>query len=66
MLLEYKSRNKYGYTTLAVEIDTERKTATLYHGAAAPLHPMKKATAVFIRQLFAAYAENPNYTVKEI
>lgn len=65
-MIEYKNRNKYGYTVLAVEIDTDRKTATLYHGQTAPLHPMKKATKKQIRGIFAAYASNPEYTVKEI
>lgn len=66
MLLEYRNRNKYGYSTLAVIVDTSRKTATLYHGGTEPLHPMKKATKKQIKELFAAYAENPLYTVKEV
>lgn len=66
MLLEYRNRNKYGYTVLAVQIDTERKTATLYHGSTAPICPMKKATKKHIKELFAAYAANSEYTVKEI
>lgn len=66
MLIEYRNRNQYGYTVLAVQIDTDRKTATLYHGSTAPLSHMKKATKAHIKELFAAYAANPEYTVKEI
>ena len=67
MLIERKNRNKYGYTVLAVQIDTERKTATLYHGATAPISgDWKKASKKAIKELFKAYAENPLYTAKEV
>lgn len=66
MTLEYRHKNAYGYTDLAVIVDTNRKTATLYHGGTEPLHPMKKTTKKYIKKLFAAYASNPEYTVKEI
>lgn len=66
MLLEYRNRNQYGYTVLAVQIDTESKTATLYRGSTAPICPMKKATKKHIKELFDAYAANPEYTVKVV
>lgn len=66
-MIEYKNKNQYGYTVLAVQIDTDKKTATLYHGATAPIGgDWKKASKKAIRELFAAYAENPLYTVKEV
>ena len=67
MVIEYKNKNQYGFTVLSVVIDTDKKTATLYHGQAAPIGGnWKKASKKFIREIFAAYAENTLCTVKEV
>lgn len=67
MVIEYKNKNQYGCTVLSVVIDTDNKTAVLYHGQTAPIGgDWKKASKKFIREIFAAYAENPFYTVKEV
>ena len=67
MLIELKNKNQFGYTVLAAVIDTERKTATLYHGQTAPIGGnWKKASKKAIRELFEAYAENPQYKAEEV
>jgi hypothetical protein len=64
-MIEYANKNKYGYVIIAVQIDPEWKTATLYHGSTAPLAKSRKANRKFVYDLFTAYKENPCYTVKE-
>lgn len=66
-MIELKAKNIYGCTTLAVVIDQEQKTATLYHGQTAPIGGnWRKASRKQIREIFNAYKENPLYTVWEV
>lgn len=51
-MIEYKAKNQYNYTILAIQIDYVNKKAVLYHGQTAPLHKMKKASAKKIRELW--------------
>lgn len=67
MTIQKKHRNKYGCTTLAVEVDTEKKRVILYHGQTAPISgDWKKTTKKEVWETFDAYAENPLYTVEEM
>lgn len=64
MEIIYKSFNQYNYDKIALKINEEEKTATIYKGGACPISYDKKTTAKHIRELIELY-RGAGFTIKE-
>ncbi len=66
MTIKKRYINKYNCSSLAIEVDKDKKRVVLYHGLAVPISgAWKKTTRKEVWETYDAYAKNPLYTVED-
>ncbi len=66
MTIKKRYINKYNSSSIAIEVDKDKKHVILYHGLAVPISgEWKKTTIKEVWETYDAYSENPLYTVED-